>query len=223
MKNDFWLKKWEMGDTPFHEVDVNPNLMHYFSRLNLQNGDHILVPLCGKSKDMLWLAEQGLQVIGVELSPIACNEFFAELGVNPMMTKHKGFSIYQYNNIKVFCGDLFELFAEDLPSIQAIYDCKALIALPPDLRKKYVKHLISCTNDQVKMILITIDTDDIVRSPPFPINEAEINALYGEHFNIQPIKQEQMSALSDNLIQKGFTHIIESVYFINYKTPISSS
>jgi len=215
MKNDFWLNKWESGDIPFHQEEINSNLINYFSKLNLQRDDHILVPLCGKSKDILWLSEQGLQVIGVELSPIACNEFFLELGINPTITRHNLFKIYQYNNIKVICGDFFALSRKDLPSIQAVYDCKALIALPLELRKKYIKHLISCVGDQVKILLVTIDTNDTVKSPPFPINPAEINLLFSDCFDIQKIKCEQVSAFSESLIQKGFTEIVESVYFIH--------
>lgn len=214
MKNEFWLNKWKSDDILFHQEEVNSNLILYFSKLHLQKNDHILVPLCGKSKDMLWLSEQGLQVIGVELSPIACNDFFSELGVKPIIRNHNAFKIYQYNTIKVICGDFFALSAEDLPLIQAVYDCKALIALPLELRKKYVKHLISCIGDQVKILLVTIDTNNTVKSPPFPVNDAEINLLFSDRFDIQKIKHKSVNIIAENLIQKGFIEIIECVYFI---------
>ncbi len=34
-------------------------------------GRRVLVPLCGKTPDLLWLAEQGNEIVGVELSEIA--------------------------------------------------------------------------------------------------------------------------------------------------------
>ena len=38
------------------------------SALGLAKGAAVLVPLCGKSLDLVWLAEQGHAVIGVELA-----------------------------------------------------------------------------------------------------------------------------------------------------------
>jgi thiopurine S-methyltransferase len=77
MKKEYWLNKWKSKDVTFHEQSVNPDLVAYVRELNLRVGDGVLVPLCGKSKDMLWLMESGFHVVGVEFSPIACEEFFA--------------------------------------------------------------------------------------------------------------------------------------------------
>ena len=41
----------------------------------------ILVTLCGKSLDLLWLCEQGHDVVGVELSEIAVKQLFEENGI----------------------------------------------------------------------------------------------------------------------------------------------
>lgn len=38
--------------------------MRHLSRLRLQAGERILVPLCGKTLDLAWLATQGLEVLG---------------------------------------------------------------------------------------------------------------------------------------------------------------
>jgi len=125
MKNNYWLDKWQENDIAFHEQNINADLIAYISELNLKPGDCIFVPLCGKTKDMLWLAEKGFHVIGVELSPIACNDFFTELNITPHITKQSKFTKYQYNNIELLCGDLFNLTSIDLPTIHAVYDCKA--------------------------------------------------------------------------------------------------
>ncbi len=47
----------------------------------LAAGSRVLVPLCGKSVDLLWLVGQGCDVTGVELSEIAVRAFFAEAGI----------------------------------------------------------------------------------------------------------------------------------------------
>jgi Thiopurine S-methyltransferase (TPMT) len=56
---------------------------------------------------MYWLANEGFRVIGVELSPIACNEFFAEMNTSPQITHLSKFTSYKHNNIELLCGKEF--------------------------------------------------------------------------------------------------------------------
>ena len=78
MKAEFWLQRWQNSEIGFHRDEVNPNLLEYIDALGLKTGDSVLVPLCGKSKDMVWLAQRGVNVVGVELSEIAIAAFFEE-------------------------------------------------------------------------------------------------------------------------------------------------
>ena len=43
-----WHQRWENNEIGFHEGDVNRYLDQYFTNLNLQQGDTVFVPLCGK-------------------------------------------------------------------------------------------------------------------------------------------------------------------------------
>src|SRR5690606_22020225 len=70
MHADFWLERWREGRTHFHLERVTPLLQKYWPGLGLPKGSKVLVPLCGKTLDMVWLAEQGHKVLGVELSPL---------------------------------------------------------------------------------------------------------------------------------------------------------
>ena len=47
----------------------------------------MLVPLCGKSKDMLWLAAAWPQHTRQKLSETAVREFFEEFGVTPEISQ----------------------------------------------------------------------------------------------------------------------------------------
>lgn len=74
------LKRWssrswnvKSGSSPgFHLRSVNPVLEKYLTRLAAECSrsegppPSVLVPLCGKSVDMLYLCEQGFRVVGVE-------------------------------------------------------------------------------------------------------------------------------------------------------------
>jgi hypothetical protein len=75
----FWLERWEQKEIGFHKKEVHPGLLFAQNQLNLMSGQICLVPLCGKSLDLLWFARQGLKVVGVELSSIAC-----KVDINPI-------------------------------------------------------------------------------------------------------------------------------------------
>lgn len=217
MEREFWLKKWQSNDIAFHDKNINADLIAYVHALNLHPGDYIFVPLCGKTRDMLWLADKGFHVIGVELSPIACKEFFAELNVTPQITKQSKFTKYQYGNIQLLCGDLFDLTSVDLPIMQGVYDCKALIALPLDMRKRYVDHLISCLGNKIRILLLTRETNCNVSSPPFSVDSIEVDLLYGAYFNIKRLKYKSVSDIPERLIKKGYIEMRESVYLLSEK------
>lgn len=217
MENEYWINKWQTNDIAFHEKDINADLITYLHEFKLHPGDCIFVPLCGKTRDMLWLADNGLHVVGVELSHVACRDFFIELNVTPDITKQPQFTRYRHNNIELLCGDLFTLTSTDFPVIHAVYDCKALIALPPDIRRKYVDHIVSCFGDKIKILLLTRETSCKVNPPPFPIGRDEINLLYDSYFYVQQLKCLSISDIPERLIKKGYIEMTESVYLISGK------
>ena len=69
-----WLERWQEGRIGWHEPEGNRSLQKYWRA----SGCRVLVPLCGKARDVLWLEERGNAVTGVELSDIAAQAFFVE-------------------------------------------------------------------------------------------------------------------------------------------------
>ncbi|EXF43869.1 thiopurine s-methyltransferase [Pseudomonas sp. BAY1663] len=55
----------------------------------------MLVPLCGKSLDLAWLAGQGFNVLGVELSEKAVEAFFAEQQLEAEVSQAGAFRVYR--------------------------------------------------------------------------------------------------------------------------------
>ena len=94
MEPSFWHERWHRSEIGFHEGDTNANLMQFWSTLALQPGERVLVPLCGKSLDMLWLAGEGHRVTGVELSALACEAFFAENELTPKRSREGAFEVW---------------------------------------------------------------------------------------------------------------------------------
>lgn len=79
-----WSQSWNLpaGKNPgFHRQDVNPLLVKHLPRLfgsDPPTGLTVLVPLCGKSRDLIYLCHQGLDVVGVEGITRAISELKAE-------------------------------------------------------------------------------------------------------------------------------------------------
>ena len=107
MRHDFWHNRWERNEIGFHQDETNHYLRQFFPTLNLVKGARVFVPLCGKSLDLLWLHDQGYQVVGVELSEQAVRDFFAENGFNPCIEVHGSFLSYRAENVQLLCGDFF--------------------------------------------------------------------------------------------------------------------
>ena len=83
MKKEYWLERWRQEEIGFHQSEINPYLRQYWPDLQVAPGKQVFIPLCGKSRDMIWLREQNLSVLGVELSPLAVEAFFKENEYSP--------------------------------------------------------------------------------------------------------------------------------------------
>jgi thiopurine S-methyltransferase len=147
-------------------------LKKYWPRLPA--GSRVLVPLCGKSFDLLWLARQGCQVTGVELSTIAARSFFAESGLECETTEIDGFTWLQNHEagIAIACGDYFE-FSCGL--FDALYDRAALSAVSARKRPGYARHPRNLLNPAAFQLLVTLEFDDSdVEGPPYPVMPGEV-------------------------------------------------
>ncbi len=208
-----WLTHWEQDDIPFHFPAVNPLLEKYWPQLNIAKPSHVLVPLCGKTKDLLWLANQGCQVSGVELSPIACESFFVENGLSFSKADHGSYSSYESEKIKLFCGDIFKLPPNLFSTVTAIYDRAALIALSSELRQNYANYLVQLTHYSAKQILlIVIESSDQVQGPPYPISLNDLTQLYKDQFSIQELVRISKTDIPEHLQNKGYRILDEVVY-----------
>lgn len=183
--NLLWLQSWREQHIDFHQKTVNSFLTRFWPNLELASGCRVFVPLCGKSLDMLWLAEQGHSVIGVELSPIAVAAFFRENGLKPNRRRHGRFMLWQHGRISILCGDYFALRQADLGEVDAVYDRAALTALPADIRKRYVVHLQKIISKTSRVFLLTIEdaAENAPLSQALAVDE-EISSLFSRAFRI---------------------------------------
>ena len=182
---EYWQDRWKRNDIGFHEGQPNPFLAAYFAELALEPGSRVFVPLCGKSRDLAWLLAQGCRVAGAELSQIAVEQLFQELGVEPVLSTAGKTDRYSAPNIDLFNGDLFDVDAAALGPVDAIYDRAALVALPRPVRDRYSAHLMEISR-RAPQWLICFEYDQTqVAGPPFSISAAEVAEHYSEAYHLR--------------------------------------
>jgi thiopurine S-methyltransferase len=182
MDANFWLERWREGRTGFHQDAVTPQLPKYWPGLSIAQDSLVLVPLCGKSKDMLWLAAQGHRVLGVELSPLAVEQFFSENSLQPQVHASDLGKHYIADNIEIICGDIFALDKATLAQCTGVYDRAALIALPSAMRPGYVQHVYAHLPRSRRGLLITLDyPQEKMEGPPFSVGADEVLSLFSAH------------------------------------------
>lgn len=192
MEASFWHQKWETGDIGFHGHQPNPLLVEHFEKLNLVRSSRVFLPLCGKTRDIAWLLARGYRVVGVELSELAVNELFKELGPEPEIVTVGTMAHYRAKDIDLFVGDVFDLSAQCLGPVNAIYDRAALVALPADLRSKYASHLVDLTNTAPQLLITYEYSQPLMQGPPFSVGEDELKQLYGAAYQLKLMERKDV-------------------------------
>jgi thiopurine S-methyltransferase len=188
MEASFWHEKWKRGEINFHQSEANPLLTAHFEKLNLAKGSRVFLPLCGKTRDIAWLLASGYRVAGAELSGQAINELFKELGLAPNISKVGNLTHYSADDIDIWVGDIFDVSAEYLGPINAIYDRAALVALPADMRKQYAAHLMQITGAAPQLLVSCVYDQSKIDGPPFSVNEDEVRRYYGAAYQLTSVE-----------------------------------
>ncbi|MBE9525663.1 MAG: thiopurine S-methyltransferase [Proteobacteria bacterium] len=214
MHHSFWLQRWQQGRIGFHLDATNPYLSKYLSKLGQPENSHVFVPLCGKSHDLYYLHQQGYRVTGNELSCLAVKDFYTEqqlIASKSVIFNENSdgdqveLTHWQSAEVDIICGDFFALKKEQLTEITTVYDRASLVALPSNMRKKYVKKLLEILPEKVSILLVILDYDENEKQgPPFSVTEEEVYQLYQSHFSIKcleiaDIKVENRSPRSQNM------------------------
>jgi thiopurine S-methyltransferase len=200
-----WLERWQEGRIGWHEEDGNASLKKYWRA----TGRRVLVPMCGKTPDICWLAEQGNQVVGVELSALAIEAFFAEQELD-YTVQNGEMRIYQAKDaaITIFCGDYFELKSI---TCDAHYDRGALIAINPAARPAYAAHTSSLLTADAEQLVVALNYDQkIANGPPFSLPDEELLAYWPNLVCID--QRNDIPNAPPKFIDAGLTELTEKVW-----------
>lgn len=211
MDAQFWINAWNDGRTGFHKSEFHPKLIEYFHELNASSGQSILVPLCGKTLDMIWLQSKDLHVSGVELYEEPVKSFFKENNLNDVsVTKMKDFVLYSSGRVNIYTGDFFKFHPG---TFDLIYDRASIVALPLEMREEYAKHITSLLKASGKYLLITYAYDQSeMQGPPFSVSNEEVNRLFNDHFEIKLL--ESKSPYQDGPRLSALPSLRQNVYIL---------
>ena len=215
MDADFWHERWAKGEIGFHQHDYNQHMQEFIDRLRIKPGGHILVPLCGKSRDMLWLLEQGYSVTGIEISSLAVEDFFAENDLPSHITDLPDACLYTSRRLNIYCGDFFAVDLSHTAHIDAVYDRASLIAMPPQMRKAYVERLTGLIPAGTRSLLVTLEyPQQEMDGPPFSVSADEVATLYAPGYSIEHLHSEDCLENQPHFRDKGLTRLAEHVFLL---------
>jgi thiopurine S-methyltransferase len=215
MDRDYWLNRWVENRTGFHMKGLNPLLERFWPQIAPSETGSVLVPLCGKSEDLRWLAERGHAVTGVELSPLAAKAFFSEQGIAFTESAEPPFTAFRGDRITYYVGDIFGLTVEQGGPFEFLYDRAALIALPPTMRPAYARQLEALLAAKAKGLMISLEYDtSVMDGPPFSVPENEIGGLFA---NLQAEKVHEYDCLDEEprFKDRGVRWMKEVVYKVS--------
>ncbi|KRA53198.1 thiopurine S-methyltransferase [Pseudoxanthomonas sp. Root65] len=213
MDAGFWLQKWQEGQIGFHRHDVMPLLQKHWPSLQLPEASRVLVPLCGKSLDMHWLAAQGHRVLGVELSPLAVAQFFDEAGLDPVRTTSRYGEHFSAGPIEIILGDAFGLDKTLLADVAGVYDRAALIALPPDLRLRYRDTVYAGLPTGCQGVLITLEYPQAEKAgPPFSVEAPDVDALFAAPWQHTLLERRDILDQEPRFREEGLSALETAVY-----------
>ena len=219
MEHGFWLARWTDNRIGFHEAEGSALLRQHSPEWlgEAAQGQRVLVPLCGKTQDLHWLAARSLDVVGVEFVPTAVEQFFAEAGLRATTETIPPGTRSTAGPLSIWCADFFALGPEQIGRFPLIYDRAALVALPPDRRPAYATHLRKLAAPGARLLLLTFAYAGTVSGtpgPPFCVPDDEVRELYGPHGTITRLHTGNVDGIPGGLVAAGVTQVTETLWLI---------
>lgn len=206
MDHGFWLQAWEDGRTNFHKEEANPTLVAHASAV-FPRGARVLVPLCGATHDLRWLASNGWSAVGVELSPLACARLAERDGLASVAPLGP-FERWEAPGITLLCGDVFALTPALVGPIDGVWDRAALVALHPDQRAGYVGVLRALLGSGSLLLDVLAYDQAVMEGPPWSVNADAVADLWPEAVLLEEVPQDAPPRFQE----RGLGALIGRVY-----------
>ena len=207
---EYWHNRWDKEQTGWHRAIYNDLLLKHWPSINAPSGGQVIVPLCGKSLDMLWLAEQGYNVVGLEMVEQAVQAYFEENKLETVSNEIGKHIKYSSPPFTIFQGDLFDLEA-GVVQADAWYDRAAMVALPNSLREDYVKQICQQTKPGASGLLITFAyPQEQMDGPPFALHDEDVFGFFTDGFEVECLEKIDLEDEKD----RGLSKVTSTVFKI---------
>ena len=165
-----WEKRYQTGDAPWDKGGPHPELAAYLTTHPLSG--RVLVPGCGPGHDVRALAASGAAVVGIDIAPSAIER----------SRSHPAAGSERYE-----LADLFALPASYRAAFDWVWEHTCFCAIDPALRAHYAETIASVLKPGghfLAMFYLNPDRDPGSEEPPFGVSEAELDRLFGSHFEL---------------------------------------
>ncbi len=215
MEISYWQSRWRKNNTGWHMDQVYPPLPDIWTRASFKSNACVLVPLCGKSLDLHWLAERAKHVIGVEVSQQALQEVIQKHAEQFTRDSSHGFTIYHSERMELWEGDFLKLPTSEIPAPDIIYDKAAMVALPPTSRPDYAQKLLDCCGEDTQILLQTFKyNQDEMTGPPFSVDAKEISRHFGKRFSLRLMHEQSKFDELSKFQQRGLSSYLKEKVFL---------
>ncbi|BFI32611.1 methyl halide transferase [Marchantia polymorpha subsp. ruderalis] len=151
-----WDECWKEGMTPWDVGGVTPVIQHLVEQGELPQG-RALVPGCGSGYDVLALASEFRQVVGLDISETASSQAKKNAEQHP-----RGKWVQ-------FIVDDFFTYTPESP-FNLIFDYTFFCALEPELRPKWASKMAELLSSDGELLTLMFPIDDFAGGPPFALS-----------------------------------------------------
>lgn len=163
-----WNERYVEGDMPWEKGCATPVLGEIWERLGKVEwqGGRVLVPGCGFGYDARWLAEKGLEVVGLDI---------AELAVEGARERTKG------GNPRFEVGSFFEVGER----VGMIFEHTCFCAIEPADRARYAEAASGWLASGGLLVAVHYSNpENGGEGPPHGCSREELDGLFGDDFEL---------------------------------------
>ncbi|GFR75313.1 thiopurine S-methyltransferase, partial [Elysia marginata] len=182
-------------------------LRKHFDKLNPDGkSQKVLVTMCGMAVDMTWLADKGMEVIGVDIALPALTKFIAQSGQDwtettaPKLGPDAKLFTRNDGNIKLYWGDVLEFTEELEGTFDSIFDVAGIQVLDSINARLFAKKIKSLLNPGGRLLLEAgiydtklLDSDNfnppLPVPPPYSVTPKDVQELFEPECSVELIDQ----------------------------------
>mmetsp|Transcript_4552 Transcript_4552/g.10690 ORF Transcript_4552/g.10690 Transcript_4552/m.10690 type:complete len:269 (+) Transcript_4552:24-830(+) len=228
---DGWESRWAASQIGWHRSAVNPGLVRHFESLCPSRACTVLVPLCGKSQDLLWLSSSEAgenSVIGFELVKQALDQLHSENNLKAAVDRVGSATRFraQGRDLTTYACDFLALAPDTSIQGDAAFDRGSLVALPLEARGAYVDKLLSLMHDGGRVLLLAVEYDvpGVSPGPPHSVSESDVARLFASRgCQYEVLHRREDSDPSPKLLKAGAKVVYEVAYLITKTNSVCSN